>query len=157
MTIHRKDNIEDKAKMKKILELISAISKKGWDVIFPIHPHTKKQMKSFGLRLDNIKVIEPVKYSQMLKLLSHASMLVTDSGGLQKEAYWVGTPCVTIRKSTEWIETLDGKHNVLLPSINDSAVSKVLSILEKNQKVQIRSRFFGNGHASKKIISTLLK
>jgi UDP-N-acetylglucosamine 2-epimerase len=80
MTIHRKDNIENRDKIKKILDLVKTIHKKGWDVIFPIHPHTKKQIQSFGLKLDGINTIEPVKYSKMLQLLSGASTLITDSG-----------------------------------------------------------------------------
>ena len=156
MTIHRKDNIENRDKIKKILELVKAVRKKGWNVIFPIHPHTKKQIQSFGLRLDDIDVIEPVKYSKMLQLLSNASMLVTDSGGLQKEAYWIGTPCVTLRKSTEWTETLDGKHNVLLSAVSDSSIRKVLEILQRKSTRETSLKFFGNGHAAKKIISTLM-
>ncbi len=156
MTIHRKDNIENKTKIKKILELVTAIHQKGWNVIFPIHPHTKKQIQSFGLRFDDVDVIEPVKYSKMLQLLANANMLVTDSGGLQKEAYWTGTPCVTLRKSTEWTETLDGRHNVLLSTISDSSIRKVLEILQRKPTKETSSKFFGNGHAAKKIISALL-
>lgn len=157
MTIHRKDNIENQAKIKKILELVKTVHKKGWDVIFPIHPHTQKQIRSFGLKLDSINTIEPVKYSKMLQLLSEASLLITDSGGLQKEAYWTGTPCVTLRKSTEWTETLDGRHNVLLSKLLDSSSSTILEILKRKSAKESRTNYFGNGSAAKKIVSILLK
>ena len=157
MTIHRKDNIENRTNIKNILELVRTLNKNGWKIIFPIHPHTQKQIRSFGLKLDGIDVIEPVKYSRMLELLSNASMLITDSGGLQKEAYWTGTPCVTLRKSTEWIETLDGKHNVLLNKISKSSSSLILEILKRKSVKETKSKYFGNGHAAKNIISVLLK
>lgn len=157
MTIHRKDNIENRTNIKKILELVKTVHKNGWKIIFPIHPHTQKQIRSFGLDLDGIDVIEPVKYSKMLELLSNASMLVTDSGGLQKEAYWSGTPCVTLRKSTEWTETLDGKHNVLLSKISRSSASMILEILKRKPVNETRSKYFGNGYAAKNIVSVLLK
>lgn len=157
MTIHRKDNIENCAKIKKILELVKTVHKKGWNVIFPIHPHTRKQLRSFGLELDGIDAMAPVKYSKMLQLLSGASLLITDSGGLQKEAYWTGTPCVTLRKSTEWIETLDGRHNVLLGKISDSSSRIILGILKRKHAKETNPNYFGNGYAAKKIVSVLLK
>ena len=156
MTIHRKDNIENREKIKKILELVKTVHKKGWDVIFPIHPHTKKQIQSFGLKLDCINTIEPVKYSKMLQLLSGASLLITDSGGLQKEAYWTGTPCVTLRKSTEWTETLDQKHNVLLSKISSSSSNMILEILKRKPSKKSQTSYFGNGTAAKKLVSILL-
>lgn len=157
MTIHRRDNIENRAKIKKILELVKTVHKKGWDVIFPIHPHTQKQISSFGLKLEGINTMEPVKYSKMLQLLSGASLLITDSGGLQKEAYWTGTPCVTLRKSTEWTETLDGRHNVLLSKLSGSSSSIILEILKRKSAKESRTNYFGNGYAAKKIVSILLK
>jgi len=159
MTIHRRDNIEDYHKMKKILELAKTISKLGYKVIFPIHPHTKKQISSFKLSLKDIHTIAPVKYSQMLTLLSKTKLLLTDSGGLQKEAFWSNTACITLRKNTEWIETLDKNHNTLLGTIKKSDLYKISRILNsKKQKEKSKPmRLFGNGRASKKIVSILLK
>lgn len=158
MTIHRKDNIEDISKIKKIIQLAKKISSKGYDVTFPIHPHTTKKIKSFGLSLAGINIMEPVKYSKMLQLLSEAKFLLTDSGGLQKEAYWLNTPCVTLRKSTEWIETFEGGHNVLIPRLTDSSFELIMKKLSKNKiKKQKNIKHFGNGMAAKKIVSILLK
>lgn len=158
MTIHRKDNIENALKIKKILDVAKKLSMKGWKVTFPIHPHTAKQVKSFGLSLDGINTMEPVKYSKILQLLSNSSLLLTDSGGLQKEAYWLNTPCVTIRRSTEWIETLDGKHNILLEKITDSSINKIMNILDKGKITKQKNlKYFGNGNASKRIVAILTK
>ena len=157
MTLHRKENIENYQKIKKILALAKQIAAKGWEVIFPIHPHTKKQIKSFGLRIDGITTIDPVKYSQMLRLLCDANLLITDSGGLQKEAYWLDTPCVTIRESTEWIETLDGKHNFLLPNPESSSVNIITKILKQKRLRTKHYNLFGDGKAARKMASILLQ
>lgn len=158
MTIHRKDNIEDISKITKIIQLAKKISSKGYDVIFPIHPHTAKKIKSFGINLDGINIIEPVKYSKMLQLLSNAKLLLTDSGGLQKESYWLNTPCVTLRKSTEWVETFEGGHNVLVPKLTNSSFELILRKLSNREiKKQKNIKHFGNGMAAKKIVSILLK
>ncbi len=157
MTLHRNDNIKNYQKIKKILNLAKQISAKGWDVIFPIHPHTKKQIRTFGLGLNGITATNPIKYSDTLRLLRGASLLLTDSGGLQKEAYWLNTPCVTLRKSTEWIETLDGKHNFLHSNISDSSVNFVTKILKQKRLSTKPTTKFGNGEAAKKIASILLQ
>ncbi len=148
MTIHRKTNIENISKMKKIIWLANQITKLGYEVIFPIHPHTRKQLQSFHISLNKINTMEPVNYSKMLTLLGESKMMITDSGGLQKEAYWMNTPCVTIRKSTEWIETLEN-NNILLDIITSSTMRKIKKII--SQKIPQNKRFeFGNGQSAKK-------
>jgi len=92
----------------------------------------------------------------MLRLLCNANLLLTDSGGLQKEAFWLNTPCITLRKSSEWIETLDGTHNTLLSTIKKSSLKQITNILkQKQQKIKSINQF-GDGTASKKITSILL-
>ena len=158
MTIHRRENILDAHKLEKILNLAKKISKNGYKVVFPIHPHTKKQIKLNKISLNGLEIIEPLKYSKMLMMLSHSKLLLTDSGGLQKEAFWLNTPCITLREKTEWIETLVGNHNTLLRNISPSDVNKALNILKiKRLKKLSPSKIFGNGSASKKIVSILLK
>lgn len=155
MTLHRQDNIQNPQKIKKIVTLAKQISARGWKVVFPIHPHTQKQIKSFGISLDGINITKPVKYSKMLRLLCDANLLITDSGGLQKEAYWMNTPCVTLRKSTEWIETLEDKHNILLNKITNSSLKLFTNILRQKRPKTRHLHQFGNGSASKKITSIL--
>ncbi|OLB89977.1 MAG: UDP-N-acetylglucosamine 2-epimerase [Thaumarchaeota archaeon 13_1_40CM_38_12] len=156
MTLHRQDNIKNPQRIKKIIDLAKQISAKGWDIVFPVHPHTQKQIKSFGISLGGINTTNPVKYSEMLRLLCNANLLLTDSGGLQKEAFWLNTPCITLRKSSEWIETLDGTHNTLLSTIKKSSLKQITNILkQKQQKIKSINQF-GDGTASKKITSILL-
>lgn len=159
MTIHRRQNIFDKTKLKKIIDLANFISKQGFDVVFPIHPHTKKQIKNYKISLSNIKTIEPINYSKTLSLLSQTKLLLTDSGGLQKEAYWSQTPCFTFRKTTEWIETLAQKNNQLVTNISNNTKKQILQVLNRNSSFDKKHQknLFGNGSASKKIVSILLK
>lgn len=159
MTIHRRQNILDKTKLKKIINLANFISKQGFDVIFPIHPHTKKQIKNYKISLSNIRTIEPINYSKTLSLLSRTKLLLTDSGGLQKEAYWSQTPCFTFRKSTEWVETLTSNNNQLITNISNNTKKQILQVLNRNSSYykKYQKNLFGNGSASKKIVSILLK
>jgi len=158
MTIHRRENILNIPKLKQIITLAKNISNQGYKIIFPMHPHTKNQIKSNKISLKGINIIKPIKYSKMLTMLSKAKLLLTDSGGLQKEAFWSNTACVTIRKNTEWIETLVGNHNTLLQNIRSSDSKKILKILNsKPSKKNTFSKTFGDGMASKKITSILLK
>jgi len=131
MTIHRQNTISNPKQMKKIIDLVKKIVKSGEEVIFPIHPHTKKQINSFKISLKGINTIKPVKYSKMLQLLNDAKLLITDSGGLQKEAFWLKTPCVTIRKNTEWIETLQGKRNIVMNKITNSSFGLISKMYKK--------------------------
>jgi len=158
MTIHRRENILNIPKLKQIFNLAKKISNQGYKIIFPMHPHTKNQTKSYKISLKGINIIQPIKYSEMLTMLSKAKLLLTDSGGLQKEAFWSNTPCVTIRENTEWIETLIGNHNTLLQNIRSSDSKKILKILNSKPSKKITfSKTFGDGMASKKIVSILLK
>jgi len=158
MTIHRRENILNIPKLKQIFNLAKKISHQGYKIIFPMHPHTKNQIKSNKISLKGINIINPIKYSEMLTMLSKAQLLLTDSGGLQKEAFWSNTPCVTIRENTEWIETLVGNHNTLLQNVKSSDSKKILKILKSKPSEKITfSKTFGDGMASKKITSILLK
>ncbi|KAG2477582.1 MAG: UDP-N-acetylglucosamine 2-epimerase [Nitrosopumilales archaeon] len=156
ITIHRRNNIENYSQIKKIIQLVNQISKLGNKVTFPIHPHTKKQIKTFGLSLTKINTTKPVKYSQMLKMLSNSNLLITDSGGLQKEAYWLNTPCITLRKSTEWVETLREGQNILLDKITKSSLTTIKKVLSKKHPLK-KSIEFGRGDASKKMVSILFR
>ncbi len=154
MTIHRKANIENISKMKQIVGLANELTKSGYEIIFPIHPHTEKQLKEFHISLKKITTIKPVKYSKMLSFLGESKMMITDSGGLQKESFWMNTPCVTIRKSTEWIETLENNNNMLLDSITTSSIKKIKKIIDSKTSLKTKS-LFGNGNASKNMVSIL--
>ncbi|MDP4163969.1 MAG: UDP-N-acetylglucosamine 2-epimerase, partial [Bacillota bacterium] len=150
ITIHRAENTDDLQNMKNILEAFSQIETvKVW----PMHPRTKNKLASYGLDLDsipNLKIIEPVGYLDMLTLVANAKKIVTDSGGVQKEAYFMEVPCVTIREQTEWVETLEDDANILA----GTSVEKILAGINKEVKPSYKA-LFGDGKASQKIIEII--
>lgn len=113
MTIHRAENTDTEADFKKIVDFVNEVSR-DMPVIFPIHPRTRKVMQNYSLRFaDHVRIVDPVDYFTLVSLLLHSKLLLTDSGGMQKEAYWLGVPCITMREQTEWPETVDAGWNVL--------------------------------------------
>ncbi len=114
VTLHRRENVTNKIRISEILMALDSISRKI-PVIFPCHPHTKRQITRFAVKkhLKNLKVIEPVGYLQSLSLIKHARFVMTDSGGVQQEAALLGTLCITLREMTEWIETVNAGVNFL--------------------------------------------
>jgi UDP-N-acetylglucosamine 2-epimerase len=157
LTIHRASNTDDLGNLKNIIE---AIASSGNKVIFPIHPRTKKALKKikFPRHIQssikkNIMIIEPLGYLDMLKLENNAMKVLTDSGGVQKEAYFLGVPCITLRKGTEWIETLKDRANILVGTNK----RKILKAIGLKQAVNTSNKYFGNGKAYKKIVSLLTR
>jgi UDP-GlcNAc3NAcA epimerase len=113
-TVHRAGNTDNEIKLKTIFE---ALSESNETIVIPIHPRTKKAIATYGITLgNNIKIIEPVNYYEMLFLEKNAKKILTDSGGIQKEAYWLGIPCITLRENTEWTETVEDNWNILVGS-----------------------------------------
>ncbi len=111
-TVHRAENTDDLARLSQIL---SAFNQLDGPLVFPVHPRTRKKMAELGWVPDrHIELIEPVGYLDMACLEGSARMILTDSGGIQKEAAWLGVPCVTLRNETEWVETLAGGWNQLV-------------------------------------------
>jgi len=111
-TTHRSENTDDPERLSKILLGISDVAQQGIEVIFPVHPRTRSRMEPQLLH-SGVRLIEPLAHLETMILVKHASLVMTDSGGLQKETYWLNTPCVTMRDETEWIETVDQGWNVL--------------------------------------------
>ncbi|GMQ81440.1 MAG: UDP-N-acetylglucosamine 2-epimerase (non-hydrolyzing) [Rhodothermia bacterium] len=109
-TVHRAENTDDPDRLAGIIRGLGNV---GIPVIFPVHPRTAVRLQGFGLP-DNISVMEPLSYVQMLHAIKGAHRVFTDSGGIQKEAIWLETPCITLRDETEWVETLDRSWNVLV-------------------------------------------
>lgn len=143
MTLHRAENTDDISRLQFFLEFVSEFSK-NLITIFPIHPRTKKVIEQNNLQFsENIKVIEPVGYFDMLWLVKNSQKVFTDSGGLQKEAYWLEVPCITLREETEWIETIESGWNVLYKNYNGKH-----TFLGNRQ-------FYGDGEAGKRIAKIL--
>lgn len=112
-TVHRAANTDERA---NLLSILGALSASGERVVFPIHPRTRKAMERMAIEPpgENVSLVDPLGYVDFLKLVSHARKVLTDSGGLQKEAYILGVPCVTLRENTEWLETLELGWNTLV-------------------------------------------
>ena len=147
-TIHRQENTDDKTRLQNIL---SAFSELENEVIIPLHPRTKKLLDKITYS-GNVKIIEPVSYLEMITLLKNCKKVLTDSGGLQKEAYFLKKPCITLRDETEWIETLEGNWNFVVGTKKEDILKKINI---KNFGKQ--SNAFGNGKAGEKIVAELKK
>ncbi len=122
-TVHRAENTDQPDRLKKIIEALYEISQTH-TVVFPVHPRTRNKLKELPDALasainSTLSMIEPVGYLDMVRLESGAKMIMTDSGGIQKEAYWLNVPCVTLREETEWVETVEQGWNVLVGTDHD--------------------------------------
>ena len=156
VTIHRAENTDDKRKLSIILDALRYASKKV-KVVLPLHPRTKKMIEKFSISLDGIKVVDPVPYLTMIAFLSNAKAIVTDSGGLQKEAYFSKVPCLTIRDETEWIETLEGGWNQLILLNDKSDIIKGLDrVLNLDYSSFQYHNHYGLGNAAKIIIDSII-
>jgi UDP-GlcNAc3NAcA epimerase len=112
-TIHRAENTDDPERLREIIGALDAIARSGHPVVWPIHPRTAKRMAQMEIAPEAVSLIEPVSYLDMLLLEGRAKFILTDSGGVQKEAYFLKVPCITLRDETEWVETLANSCNVL--------------------------------------------
>lgn len=145
LTTHRTENVDDPDRLRSILEGVAA---SGMTTVFPVHPRTRKLL---GHLPSNIQATDPVGYLEMLTLESDASVIVTDSGGVQKEAFFAGRPCVTVRTSTEWVETVDAGWNVLVGTDTD----RIANAMREFRPSGAPPRLFGDGHAAVRVVEAL--
>ena len=156
-TLHRAENTDNSNRLKSILRALNEIGE-NTPVILPLHPRTKKMMGAYRLFPGSrrIRFIEPVSYLDMLTLEKNATAILTDSGGVQKEAYWFGIPCFTLREETEWVETVKSGWNVLV-GIEPKKIVREIIHLGKRRLSQKGTGIFGDGKASEKIIQVLIR
>lgn len=144
-TVHRAENVDDPERLDAIMTALDSLDA---PVLLPIHPRTRKALAS---RLESLRgslrVIDPVGYLEMLELVRSAQAILTDSGGVQKEAYMMGVPCITLRNETEWTETVDAGWNTLVGADLDRIVSAAHNLRPPAE----RPGFYGDGHASERI------
>lgn len=150
-TVHRAENTDDFEKLSNIFKAFTELDK---PVILPLHPRTRKLIEKLDFDLKNIIIVNPVGYLLMLILTSNAHMVLTDSGGLQKEAYFLKTPCTTLRDQTEWIETLNNEWNILSDINVKEIKAKAKRDLTCLQHPQPQS--FGDGKAALKICQAII-
>ena len=156
LTLHREENVDDKDKLREILEGLRLVYKEfGAPIVYPIHPRTRKRLSEFNLvATEGIRLIEPVDYLAFLRLETRAKLVLTDSGGVQEEACILKSPCVTLRCNTERPETLEVGANTLVGTKPDEIVRGVRKMLKVNNNWE---NPFGDGTAAKQIVSILRK
>jgi UDP-GlcNAc3NAcA epimerase len=151
ITAHRVGNVDDPARLERLVELLEALPVRA---VFPMHPRTHARLEAAGLlgRAEQaVDVLPPVGYLELLALLRGASAVLTDSGGLQKEAYLAGKRCVTLRDGTEWVETVEAGWNVLV----DLDANAALAALARPAPDGERPELYGGGHAAERICDVL--
>jgi UDP-N-acetylglucosamine 2-epimerase len=159
VTLHRAENTDDPLRMRDIFKALHELCRKLM-VVFPLHPRTKKTLEGLGIRgsSENLRLIEPLSYFDMLLLEKKARVILTDSGGVQKEASWFGVPCVTLREETEWVETVEAGLNRLVGADAHEIIGAVHEGL-KPQQIPLADKkegIYGDGKAADKIVSILL-
>jgi UDP-GlcNAc3NAcA epimerase len=148
-TIHRPSNTDNPQSLSNVLAAFNEI---GEEIIFPAHPRTSQAIARAGWQLSSrVKLLEPVSYLDMLSLEKNARMVLTDSGGVQKEAYFFGVPCITLREETEWVETVEAGWNTVV----GASKSKIIRAVQGFSPQGKRPEIFGDGKASRKIVSHL--
>jgi UDP-N-acetylglucosamine 2-epimerase len=143
-TIHREANVRP----ERLRRIVEGLGRTGEPVVFPAHPRTRAHLEEVPA---NVRVVDPLGYLDMAALCSQARVIVTDSGGLQKEAYWYGVPCVTARPSTEWIDTVEVGANVL---VDDDPVRLAAAVAEARMPDE-RPQLYGDGAAAPRVAASL--
>ena len=149
-TAHRAGNVDDPARLERLVELLLAVP---GPVVLPLHPRTRARLEAAGLleRLERgVRVVPPLGYLDFMALLLHARGMLTDSGGVQKEAYLAGVRCVTLRATTEWTETVDAGWNTLV----DLDAAAAVAALERPLPAE-RPPLYGDGRAGERVVEAL--
>lgn len=155
ITLHRQENVDNKERLEGIIKGIEAVQETfGFQIVYPIHPRTRKQLEAFDIDINGITLIEPLDYLGFLQLENNADLILTDSGGVQEEACILGVPCVTLRNNTERPETINVGANTLSGTQPQGITEKVKIMLESRR--QWRNPF-GDGKAGDRIVKILQK
>jgi UDP-N-acetylglucosamine 2-epimerase (non-hydrolysing)/UDP-GlcNAc3NAcA epimerase len=152
LTAHRAGNVDDPQRLRALLELIEALPP---PVVFPLHPRTAARLQEFGLRerfaaIDGLRVSDPLGYVEFSALLCQARAVLTDSGGVQKEAYLAGVPCITLRANTEWVETVQAGWNTLV-DLDPAAALAALAAAPPTERPDL----YGDGHAAERCVEAI--
>jgi UDP-N-acetylglucosamine 2-epimerase len=149
-TVHREAN----AVPERLERILEGLGSGDEPVVFPVHPRTRKTLDNAGLEAPaNVRLLRPLGYLDFTALASQARVIATDSGGLQKEAYWHGVPCVTLRDTTEWAETVRAHANILVGDDPDA----IVEALSNARMPEDRPQLYGDGHASERIAEVLVR
>ena len=147
-TLHRQENTDNIERLSTIFQMLKLTRSK---IIFPVHPRTKKVIASSSIEVpENIFIVEPVNYLESLSLQKHSQIVITDSGGIQKEACFLGTPCITLRDETEWVETVRKGYNTIV-GVNAGKFKDALSKYSVKKEAFNSNNLYGDGKAAVKI------
>ncbi|MDG5499207.1 UDP-N-acetylglucosamine 2-epimerase (non-hydrolyzing) [Marinobacter sp. BGYM27] len=153
-TLHRAENTDDPKRLANIVRALNHIHKSEAPVVLPLHPRTRKLIALQGLDLD-VQLIDPIGYFEMVWLLDHCQLVLTDSGGVQKEAFFFGKACVTMRDQTEWVELVEVGANELVGADEHKIVQA--SAQNLGREVKDTNQLYGGGEASQRIVDELVK
>ncbi len=154
-TIHRAENTDDEKTLKRIFLVLNDISK-AVNVVLPLHPRTKSKIEQYKIKIQNsITILPPVGYLEMVYLLSNCSKVITDSGGVQKEAFFFKKPCITLREETEWVELVNEGFNIVAGSNPEKIKAALIHFDSVNLDYNVN--LYGNGTAAEKIVNYLWK
>jgi UDP-GlcNAc3NAcA epimerase len=154
-TLHRQENTDDPARLSAILAALRDIARE-LPVVLPLHPRTRQKLEQQGAlaMLDRLRIVDPLPYLEMQRLQMSARLILTDSGGMQKEAYFHGVPCITLRDETEWMETIDAGWNQLTGANQTKIVG---AFRAARAGVQSQAHFpYGDGCAARQILARLV-
>jgi UDP-GlcNAc3NAcA epimerase len=148
-TVHRSENTDEVARLSSILNAFNLLDE---PVVFPVHPRARRVITQMGFQPEtHVRLIDPVGYLEMVALVGSARLVLTDSGGLQKEAYWLGVPCLTLRNETEWVETVHAGWNVLVGCTSEKILDAVYSFSPPDS----RPALYGDGAAADKCVDVI--
>lgn len=155
-TVHRAENTDEPQNLKEIFAAFTEIARE-LPVIVALHPRTRKNLAVYGIGAGaGVRLTEPLSYLQMIELECQARIILTDSGGVQKEAFFAGKPCLTLRNETEWVETVENGANILCGTSREKIIKGYNLVKKQGYRPVIRN-FYGNGNTAKEIINHLLK
>ena len=153
VTLHRAENVDDKIRLSSILKGLAHYENK---IIWPLHPRTKKMLESFGIDMpQNITIIDPIGYLDMILLEKHAALIATDSGGVQKEAYFHKVPCITLRDQTEWIELVEQGANIITGANTEAIIAALSKAINTNPTI-FDKPLYGDGNTGIAIVDSLI-
>ncbi len=152
-TVHRAENTDDPARIKGIFEALETIAQ-NTKVVLPLHPRTRKVLEKLGMKFQHITCIDPVGYFDMLHLQGNCLAVFTDSGGVQKEAFFAEKPCITLRDETEWVELVENGFNTLVGADKDKILTAEKELSGK--KLNFSMNLYGDGHAGDKVVEKII-
>jgi len=164
-TVHRAENTDDPQRLRDIMEVFNEVAATRFPIILPMHPRTKNRIQQHLPNWQvhpNLHILEPIGYLDMLMLVKNARIALTDSGGLQKEVFFLNRPCITLRDETEWVETVQSEANTIVGANPDrirDSIANWENILSERKVdfTQKTMRYFGDGNAAQKILYSLLE